>query len=154
MLKVDKFSTKLEWTSKILESSYAAKALWQAAPKEKGVVRQLGGPYGCGLLWITQGLSIALARTKEDFQPMSNVIPLAPRLKPGRSANAEAEERAALAADLIELIGRVRELTEHVADLPGPPLQIQQTAQQLLDAGTALERAVDSLTEGGEWVPF
>ncbi len=85
---------------------------------------------------------------------MSNVIPLAPRLKPGRSAHTEAEERAALAADLIELIERVRDLTEHVAGLPGSPLQIQQTAQQLLDAGTALERAVDSLTEGGEWVPF
>ena len=85
---------------------------------------------------------------------MSNVIPLAPRLKPGRSVAAEAEERATLAADLIDLIERVKELTEHVAGLPGPPLQIQQTAQQLLDAGTALERAVDSLTEGGEWVPF
>jgi hypothetical protein len=121
---------------------------------EKGVAKKRGGPYGCGLLWITQGQSIALGRTKEDFQSMSNVIPLAPRLKPGRSPAAEAEERAALAADLIELIERVRDLTEHVADLPGPPLQIQQTAQQLLDAGTALERAVDSLTEGGEWVPF
>ena len=100
------------------------------------------------------GRSIALGGTKEDFQSMSNVIPLAPRLKPGRPAAAEAEERAALAADLIDLIDRVRDLTEHVAGLPGPALQIQQTAQQLLDAGTALERAVDSLTEGGEWVPF
>ena len=137
-----------------MESRRRAEANAVVASREKGVARQLGGPYGCGLLWITQGQSIALGRTKEDFQAMSNVIPLAPRLKPGRSANAEAEERAALAADLIELIERVRELTEHVADLPGPPLQIQQTAQQLLDAGTALERAVDSLTEGGEWVPF
>ena len=85
---------------------------------------------------------------------MSNVIPLAPRLKHGQPPAAEAEERAALAADLIDLVERVRELTEHVAGLPGPALQIQQTAQQLLDAGTALERAVDSLTEGGEWVPF
>jgi hypothetical protein len=106
------------------------------------------------LLWIALGRSIALGRTKEDFQSMSNVIPLAPRLKQGRPPAAEAEERAALAADLIDLIERVRELTEHVAGLPGPALQIQQTAQQLLDAGTALERAVDSLTEGGEWVPF
>ncbi len=106
------------------------------------------------MLWITPGLSIALSAAKEDFQSMSNVIPLAPRLKPGRSPAAEAEERAALAADLIDLIERVRDLTEHVAGLPGSPLQIQQTAQQLLDAGTALERAVDSLTEGGEWVPF
>ena len=48
----------------------------------------------------------------------------------------------------------MRELTEHVAGLPGPAIQIQQTAQQLLDAGTALERAVDSLTDGGDWVPF
>ncbi len=85
---------------------------------------------------------------------MSNVIPLAPRLKPGRPAAVEAEERAALAADLIDLIDRVREMTEQVASLSGPTLQVQQTAQHLLDAGTALERAVDSLTEGGEWVPF
>jgi len=137
-----------------MESRHRAEANAAVASWENGVAKELGGPYGCGLLWITQGQSIALGRTKEDFQLMSNVIPLAPRLKPGRSANADAEERAALAADLIELIERVRELTEHVADLPGPPLQIQQTAQQLLDAGTALERAVDSLTEGGEWVPF
>jgi hypothetical protein len=106
------------------------------------------------LLWITVGHSIALERTKEDFQGMSNVIPLAPRLKQGQPPAAEAEERAALAADLIDLIERVRELTEHVAGLPGPAIQIQQTAQQLLDAGTVLERAVDSLTDGGDWVPF
>jgi hypothetical protein len=130
------------------------KATRAAHIQQKGVVRKRSRSYGCGLLWITLGHSIALGRTKEDFQPMSNVIPLAPRLKPGRSPAAEAEERASLAADLIELIDRVRELTEHVAGLPGPALQIQQTAQQLLDAGTALERAVDSLTEGGEWVPF
>lgn len=85
---------------------------------------------------------------------MTNVIPLAPRLKQGRSAAVEAEERAVLTADLIDLIERVREATEQVATLSGPPLTIQQTAQHLLDAGTALERAVESLTEGGEWVPF
>lgn len=85
---------------------------------------------------------------------MTNVIPLAPRLKQDRFAAAEAGERAALAADLVDLIGQVRELTERVASLSGPSLQVQQTAQQLLDASTALERAVDTLTEGGEWVPF
>ncbi|MCG7393087.1 hypothetical protein MHY87_09235 [Microvirga sp. ACRRW] len=85
---------------------------------------------------------------------MSNIIPLAPRLKQARSTATEAEERATLAADLIDLIERVREMTEHVAALTGPSLQIQQTAQQLLDAGTSLERAVESLTENGEWVPF
>ena len=151
---LDGLSINIEFNSIIMESSGSLELSGGRRLAKKGVARQLGGPYGCGLLWITQGHSIALGRTKEDFQPMSNVIPLAPRLKPGRSVAAEAEERAALAADLIDLIERVRELTEHVADLPGPPLQIQQTAQQLLDAGTALERAVDSLTEGGEWVPF
>ncbi len=59
-----------------------------------------------------------------------------------------------MAADLIDLIERVRVVTEQVASLSGPSLQIQQTAQQLLDAGTALERAVETLTENGEWVPF
>ena len=54
---------------------------------------------------------------------MSNVIPLAPRLKPGLTPAAEAEERAALAAELIELIERVRDVTEHVAGLPGPALR-------------------------------
>lgn len=85
---------------------------------------------------------------------MSNVIPLAPRLKQAKSAASGTEERAALAADLIDLIEHVREMTEHVALLSGPALQIQQTAQHLLDAGTALERAIESLTENGEWVPF
>lgn len=66
----------------------------------------------------------------------------------------EAEERAELAADLIDLIERIREATEHVAGLPGPALTVQQTAQHLLDAGTALERALETVTEGGEWVPF
>lgn len=91
---------------------------------------------------------------KRILEHMSNVIPLAPRLKQARSAVTEAEERAALAADLIDLIERVRDVTEHVAALSGPSLPIQQTAQQLLDAGTALERAVETLTENGEWVPF
>lgn len=85
---------------------------------------------------------------------MSNIIPLAPRLKQAQNAASEAEERAALVAGLIDLIERVRDMTEEVAGLSGPSLQVQQTAQQLLDAGTALERAVESLTENGEWVPF
>jgi len=85
---------------------------------------------------------------------MSNIIPLAPRLKQAKASVSEVEERVALAADMIDLIERVRDLTEHVAALPGPSLRIQQTAQHLLDAGTALERAVESLTENGEWVPF
>jgi hypothetical protein len=85
---------------------------------------------------------------------MSNVIPLAPRLKQAKASASVVEERVALAAELIDLIERVRETTEHVAVLSGPSLEIQQTAQHLLDAGTALERAVESLTENGEWVPF
>jgi hypothetical protein len=62
---------------------------------------------------------------------MTNVIPFAPRMKHGQLA-----------------------ATERVAALPRPSLQIEHTAQNLLDAGTALERAVEALTEDGEWVPF
>jgi hypothetical protein len=121
---------------------------------EKVLPEPLFCPYGCGLLWITPGVSIAPDAAKAEPETMSNVIPLAPRLKKGRPSAIEAEERAALAADLIDLIERVREVTEQVAAFPGPALQVQQTAQHLLDSGTALERAVESLTEGGEWVPF
>ena len=86
---------------------------------------------------------------------MSNVIPFSSRKKQQASAGASAEEeRAALAAELIEMIDQVRELTGRVAGLPGPTLQVEQTAQNLLDAATALECATDALTEGGEWVPF
>ncbi|MCB5174987.1 MULTISPECIES: hypothetical protein [Microvirga] len=86
---------------------------------------------------------------------MSNVIPFSSRSRQQTPAATPAEEeRAALAADLIEMIDRVRELTERVVALPGPGLQVEQTAQHLLDAATALECATEALTEGGEWVPF
>jgi hypothetical protein len=86
---------------------------------------------------------------------MSNVIPFSSRSKQRTPAASPAEEeRAALAADLIALIDQVREVTGRVAILPGPRLHVEQTAQHLLDAATALESAADALTEGGEWVPF
>lgn len=84
---------------------------------------------------------------------MSNVIPFSARVKVAAPA-AAAEERAALAAELIELVQQVRNAAEHAAGLAGPSLRIEQTAQHLLDAVTALERATETLTEGGEWVPF
>lgn len=86
---------------------------------------------------------------------MSNVIPFSSRSKQRTPAASTAEEeRAALAADLIALLDQVREVTGRVAALPGPRLQVEQTAQHLLDAATAVESATDALTEGGEWVPF
>lgn len=85
---------------------------------------------------------------------MTNVIPFTSRLRQEPVAVPADEERAALAAELIELIGRVRETTERTAALSGPGFQVEQAAQHLLDAVTALERAVDALTEDGEWVPF
>ncbi len=85
---------------------------------------------------------------------MSNVIPFSSRTKLQPAATGAAEERAALAADLIDLIERVRDITERAAVLAGPPLRVEQTAQHILDAATALERATDALTDGGEWVPF
>jgi hypothetical protein len=86
---------------------------------------------------------------------MSNVIPFSARPKQRRPAAATAvEERAALAANLIELVERVREATECAATLTGPSLHVEQSAQHLLDAATALERALDAITERGDWVPF
>jgi hypothetical protein len=84
---------------------------------------------------------------------MSNVIPFSSRVK-AQAPVAAAEERAALAAELIGLVERVREVIGHAAGLQGPSRQVEQTAQHLLDAATALERATETLTDGGEWVPF
>lgn len=86
---------------------------------------------------------------------MTNVIPLSPRLKRNRAdAAAMAEQRAALASDLIHLIEQVTEVTQRAASLAGPPIEVERAAQHLLDAVTALERGVDVLTDAGEWVPF
>jgi inactivated superfamily I helicase len=86
---------------------------------------------------------------------MSNVIPFSSRKQRQQAAGASIdEERAALAGNLIDLMDRVREATALAAALKGPSLQVEQTAQHLLDAATALEEAMDALTEGGEWVPF
>lgn len=85
---------------------------------------------------------------------MSNVIPFAPRPNATATASSTAEDRAALAAALILLVEQVRDVTEQVAALSGPPLRIEQAAQNLLDACTSLEEALDALTEDGEWVPF
>jgi hypothetical protein len=86
---------------------------------------------------------------------MSNVIPFSSRKHRQQASDASAdEERAALAGALVDLMDRVREATARAAALSGPSLQIEQTAQHLLDAATSIEEAMDALTEGGEWVPF
>lgn len=86
---------------------------------------------------------------------MTNVIPFTARRKQEQPAvSPDDEERAALAATLIDLIAQVREVAERTTALTGPSLRVEQTAQHLLDAVTALECAVETLTEDGEWVPF
>jgi hypothetical protein len=86
---------------------------------------------------------------------MSNVIPFSSRKHRQHASDASAdEERAALAGALVDLMDRVREATARAAALSGPSLQIEQTAQHLLDAATSIEEAMEALTEGGEWVPF
>lgn len=86
---------------------------------------------------------------------MTNVIPFTARRKQEEPAmGPDDEERAALAAMLIDLIAQVREAAGQATALGGPALQVEQTAQHLLDAVTSLEGAVEALTEDGEWVPF
>jgi hypothetical protein len=86
---------------------------------------------------------------------MTNVIPLSSRLRRNRpEAPSVAEQRAALASDLIQLIEKVTDVTHRAATLSGPSLEVERSAQHLLDAITALERGVDVLTDDGEWVPF
>jgi hypothetical protein len=85
---------------------------------------------------------------------MTNVVSLDCHKARRDDSALSGRDRAALAAGLVDLIERVRAATDRAAVLSGPPLQIEQTAQYLLDALSALEAAADALTDDGEWVPF
>jgi hypothetical protein len=77
---------------------------------------------------------------------MSNVISLEDHPKAQATGWASARERDAIAAELTHLMDRIRAAAARIAALSGEPIQVQQTAQCLLDAITAMERAADRLT--------
>lgn len=86
---------------------------------------------------------------------MTNVISLQGRLNVNpRGPEDQDRARAAVVAELTELLERLRRSAEHAACLSGPTLQVQRSAQHILDAMTALERAADDLTNEGRWYPF
>jgi Arc/MetJ family transcription regulator len=76
---------------------------------------------------------------------MSNVISLEDHPKAQAAGWASAREREAIAAELSDLMDRIRAAAARITGLPGEPLQVQQAAQHLLDAITAIERAADRL---------
>lgn len=85
---------------------------------------------------------------------MTNVIPFtARRMQEQPAVSPDDEERAALAAALVDLIAQVRDVAGQTTALGAPALQMERTAQHLLDAVSALECAIEALAEDGEQVP-
>lgn len=67
-----------------------------------------------------------------------------------RGARAEAvPDAGALLAELAAIVERLWAAGDGVAGLPHPPLSVQRTAQALLDAISATERAMNEITDEG-----
>lgn len=80
---------------------------------------------------------------------MSNVVPFR-RPQPARSS---ADDVVAVADDLFAVLEDLQGLVERAAMTGRPAIEIERTVQNLLDAVSAVERAVDCLGEGCDTVP-
>jgi hypothetical protein len=86
---------------------------------------------------------------------VSNVVPLRPHAAETLAArHAGARATGALVSDLVAVVAQLREAGAQAAGLPRPPIEIERTVQHILDAVTAVERALDTATDGGELTPF
>ena len=79
---------------------------------------------------------------------MSNVVPFR-RPQPTRSTN----DVVAVADDLFAVLEDLQGLVERAAVTGRPAIEIERTVQNLLDAVSAVERAVDCLGEGCDPLP-
>ncbi|MFE1601699.1 hypothetical protein [Methylobacterium sp. ID0610] len=81
---------------------------------------------------------------------MSNVIPLRVRPAPDVSAR----ETAAVVSDLVAIAEQLHDIGARTATLGRPLTETERTVQMLLDAVTSVERALDAITDGGDYSPF
>lgn len=85
---------------------------------------------------------------------MSNVVSLkVHRALAARSREAgAARDTAALVTDLVEIVAGLKRVSGRAASLPvqARALEVEQTIQLLLEAMASVERAADTLTEGGD----
>lgn len=76
---------------------------------------------------------------------MSNVVPFRrPEPSPTRG------DVVAVADDLFSLLDQLQALSERAAAMGRPTREVERTVQNLLDAVSAVERALDCIGEGEE----
>jgi hypothetical protein len=78
---------------------------------------------------------------------MSTIIPFR-RPAPATPARAGCDV-AAVAGDLLVVLDQLEELVARAADMDRPRIEVECSVQHLLDAISAVERASDTLGEGG-----
>ncbi len=81
---------------------------------------------------------------------MSNVVPFRRPQKPTTPARCDV---IAVADDLFMVLDNLQALVERAALMNRPALEVERTVQNLLDAVSAVERAVDCIGEGNEAAP-
>lgn len=100
--------------------------------------------------------ALASAPVSGDSLPMpspaSNVVALRPRAAADLARAGLAT--ASVADELVALARQLREAGGNVATLERPSLEVERAVQLVLDAVTAVERALDVVTGDGERFPF
>jgi hypothetical protein len=81
---------------------------------------------------------------------MSNVLTFRQRQPAAQLARCEV---VAVAGDLLGLLEQLEAVSARAAAMGRPSLEVQRTVQHLLDAVTAVERALDCIGEGDEAAP-
>lgn len=78
---------------------------------------------------------------------MSNVVPFLRRRTVPQPASCEV---VAVADDLFALLEDLQAVSARAAAMDRPPREVEHIVQSLLDAVTAVERALDGIGEGDE----
>lgn len=78
---------------------------------------------------------------------MSNVVPFRRRQPIAQVARCEV---VAVAGDLLDILEQLEDLSGRAAAMGRPPREVERTVQNILDAVTAVERALDCVGEGDE----
>ncbi|MCJ2017831.1 MULTISPECIES: hypothetical protein [unclassified Methylobacterium] len=81
---------------------------------------------------------------------MSNVLPFRPRANVARLARCEV---VTVAGDLLELLDQLEDVSARAAAMGRPAREVERTVQHLLDAVSAVERALDCIGEGEQSAP-
>lgn len=81
---------------------------------------------------------------------MTNVLPFRPRSSVPRLARCEV---VTVAGDLLDLLEQLEEVSARAAAMGRPAREVEQTVQNLLDAVSAVERALDCIGEGEQSAP-